>query len=139
MSNAKSSFGTVLSIGNGGTAEIFIPIGEVGNIKGPTLALATEDVTNHDSPDAFEEFIGTTANGGEVSFPVNLVAADAGQLACEQALIDKTIKNFTIEFPDGTGKAFAALVTKFDRGGPVKGKLSADITLKVTGKPADLP
>lgn len=140
MSNAVSSFGILLKIGDGGGPETFTTIAEVQDIAGPKLALATEEVTHHTSTGGYDEFIGTIKSGGEVTFDLNFIVQDATQ-SFSTGLIkdydDKTLRNFTITWTD-TGTTtwpFSALVTAFEPDGPVSGKLSAAVTLKISGQP----
>lgn len=138
MTDAFSSFGTFLKKGDGGSPETFATIAEVGDIEGPDMQLATEDVTHHGSTGGWDEVIGTILSGGEVSFPVNFLPSDATQDASSGLQADmrnRTKRNFQLVYPDpgGNGFAFAALVTGFKPKAPVKGKLSADVKLKITG------
>ena len=138
MTDAFSSFGTFLKRGNGGSPETFATVAEVGDIDGPDMSLDTEDVTSHDSTNGWSEFIGTILNGGEVGFPINFVPSDPTHDAVsgiQQDMRNRTLRNFRLVYPDpgGNGYAFAALVTGFKASAPVKGKLSADIKLKISG------
>lgn len=137
---AKSSFGTYLKIGNGGTTETFATIAEVLDIQGPSLELETEDVTSHDSTDGWAEHIGTILNGGEVSFEVNWLPAHATQSHSAGLLKDmtnRTLRNFQLVVPAASAItwSFAALVTGFEVALPVKGAQRAEITLLISGKP----
>ena len=137
---AKSSFGSYLKIGDGGTAETFATVAEVLDIKGPSLELETEDVTSHDSTDGWAEHIGTILNGGEVSFEVNWLPGNATQSFAAGLLKDmvgRVKRNFQLVVPAAasTTWAFAALVTKFEPDLPVKGAQKASITLLLSGKP----
>lgn len=137
---AKSSFGSYLKLGDGGTAETFATIAEVLDIKGPSLELETEDVTSHDSTDGWAEHIGTILNGGEVSFEVNWLPANATQSFTAGLLKDmvgRTKRNFQLVVPAAASLtwSFAALVTAFEPDLPVKGAQKASITLLLTGKP----
>jgi hypothetical protein len=137
---AKSSFGTYLKLGDGGTAETFATIAEVLDIKGPSLELETEDVTSHDSTDGWAEHIGTILNGGEVSFEMNWLPGNATQsysAGLLKDMIGRTKRNFQLVVPAAasTTWAFAALVTGFEPDLPVKGAQRASITLLISGKP----
>jgi hypothetical protein len=137
---AKSSFGTFLKLGDGGTSETFATIAEVLDIKGPSLELETEDVTSHDSTDGWAEHIGTILNGGEISFEMNWLPANATQSFGSGLLKDlagRTKRNFQLVVPAATTLTwtFAALVTAFEPDLPVKGAQKARITLLLSGKP----
>lgn len=139
MTDAISSFGTFLKKGDGGSpTETFATIAEVGDIDGPDMSLDTEEVTSHDSANGWAEFIGTILSGGEVSFPINFIPTDPthnGSTGLQADMVNRTLRNFQLVYPDpgGNGFQFAALVTGFKPSGPVKGKLGADVTLKVSG------
>lgn len=137
---AKSSFGTYLKLGDGGTAETFATIAEVKDIKGPKLTLNTEDVTSHDSTDGWAEQIGTILEGGDVSFDINWLPANvthshtAGLL---KDMVGRTKRNFQLVVPAAASLTwtFAALVTEFQPDLPVKGAQTASIKLQISGKP----
>ena len=139
MTDAISSFGTFLKKGDGATpTETFATIAELGDIEGPDMSLATEDVTHHGSTGGWDEFIGTILSGGEVSAPINFIPSNATHdmvTGLQADMTNRTKRNFQLVYPDagGNGYAFAALVTSFKPKAPVKGKLSADIKLKVSG------
>ncbi len=139
MTDAISSFGTFLKKGDGGApTETFATIAEVGDIDGPDMSLATEEVTHHGSVNGWDEFVGTILSGGEVSFPINFLPSDATHNAStglQADMVNRTKRNFQIVYPDpgGNGYQFKALVTGVKPKAPVKGKLSADIKLKISG------
>lgn len=138
MSDAISSYGTFLKTGDGGTPETFATVAEVGDLEGPDMSLATEEVTTHSSAGGWDEFIGTILSGGEVSFPINYVPTEAThdmETGLQADMINRVKRNFQLVYPDpgGNGYQFAALVTGFKPKAPVKGKLSADVKLKISG------
>lgn len=139
MTNVKSSFGSFLQAGDGGAPESFTTIAEVGDIAGPSLTRDTEEVTNHSSPNGWEEFITTIGRSGEVTFPVNFIPTDPthdGTTGLVGMAGDGLLRNWRLLIST-TGKRwqFAALVTGFEGGSPVVGHNSADVTLKISGKP----
>jgi hypothetical protein len=138
---AKSSFGTFLKLGDGETSESFATIAEVLDIKGSSLELETEGVTSHDSTDGWAEHIGTILNGGEISFEMNWLPANATQSfgsGLLKDLVSRTKRNFKLVVPTALPTqtwTFAALVTAFEPDLPVKGAQKASITLLLSGKP----
>lgn len=137
MSDAISSFGTLFKTGDGATpTETFATVAEVGDIEGPDMSLATEEVTNHGSVGGWDEFIGTILSGGEVGLPLNFIPTEATHdmsTGLQADMLNRVVRNRQIIFPDGSGYQFAALVTGFKAKAPVKGKLSADVKLKISG------
>ena len=140
MSNALSSFGTLLKVGDGAGTEVFTTIAEVRDINGPTTTLDTEEVTSQTSANGYDEHIGTILRGGDVSFDINYIPTD-GTHDESTGLISimngKALNNFQIVMTDSgtTTWSFAALVTAVGPTMPVAGALRASITLKISGKP----
>lgn len=134
---ARSSFGTLLKIGDGGGSEVFTTIGEVRDISGPAMALGTEEVTSHDSASGFREYIPTLLEGGEVSFTINFTAASTQGFSggLYTSMTNKTLRNFQLVIPTASAKtcSFAAYVTAFPLNLPVEGAITADITLQISG------
>lgn len=139
-SAAVSSFGTLLKIGDGGDPETFTTIAEVQDTSGPSLELGTEETTHHTSPGGWKERVGTLLDAGEVSFDLNFLPTHAthnpttGLIA---DMVNRVKRNFQLVFPDAgsTTWSFTALVTGFEPDEPVEGKLTASVTLEVTGQP----
>jgi len=136
------AFGTILAYGNDETpSEEFTKIGQVKDISGPNMSRDTIDVTNHDSPNGYKEFLASLRDGGEITFAVEY---DPGDPTHDQDtgllyLFGKNTRtNFELIFPvasdtDFWGYTFTGLVTGFAPSAPVDGSLTADITIKVAG------
>jgi len=140
MTNAIAAYGTLLKTGDGGSPETFTTIAEVTNIGGPSLKLDAIEATSHDSTEGWREFIGGLLDGGEVTFDVNFIPTNATHDASTGLVADmvaRTHRNFELVFPDTseTTWSFTALVTNFQSNEPVDNKLSASVTLKVSGQP----
>ena len=143
MTQVKSSFGTFLQMGDGGAPENYTTIAEVGDISGPAVSRDTEEVTNHSSPDGYEEFITTIKRSGEVTFPINFIPDNPthDQSTGLLGVLDSgVLKNWRLLLST-TGRRwqFAALVTAFEGSSPVVGKQGGDVTLKISGKPSLVP
>ncbi len=140
MSNALSSFGHLLKIGDGASTEVFSTIAEVMDVNGPDLSLYTEEVTSQTSANAYDEHIGTILRGGEVTLDIHYIPTDGthdestGLISVMQS---KASNNFQLIMTDSgtTTWSFAALVTKLSPTMPVVGALRASVTMKITGKP----
>lgn len=132
--------GTLLKQGDGGSPEDFSTIAQVVSIGGPSLSLDPIDVTHHASEDGWKEAVGGLLDGGEISLEINY-DPEAGTHDASTGLIkdmeDRVVRNFQLVFSDSgnTTWTIPALVTGFEPGAPVDAKLSASVTLKVSGKP----
>lgn len=129
------AFGTQLKRGDGGSPESFTALAEPTSISGPGLSRETLDVTSHQSPDQWMEFVGGLKDGGEVSVDVNYDPALHDSLVSD--LDDSAPRNYQLVFPDDatTTWSFAALLTGFEPDAPYDDKLTASLTFKVSGKP----
>jgi predicted secreted protein len=135
---ATPSYKTLLKMGDGATPEVFATIAEVKDIKGPAMKLDTEDATSHDSTDGWKEFIPTLLEGGEVGFEIQFVPTGATHsyvAGLLKLMVDRTLKNYNLVFPDATTWTLPAYVTEFSPENSVKGISTASISLKLTGKP----
>lgn len=138
VTEALSSYGTLLKMGDGATSENFSTIAELKDIGGPSKSLGTKEVTTHVSPGRAREFIATLIDNGEVTAQINFLPSDGTHdpvTGLQSALDDAVKTNFQLVFPDDTDTTatFAAFVTAFKPAAPVDGSLDAEITLKLTG------
>jgi predicted secreted protein len=130
-----NAFGTQLLRGDGASPEVFTAIANVVSIEGPEVERETLDMTAHDTPDGWREFVGGLKDGGEVSVEVNYDPALHDDLIDD--FDDPAPRNWKIVFPTSPSVEweFAAVLTGFSSQAPHDDKLSAEITLKVSGKP----
>lgn len=139
-SEAHSSFGIKVQIGDGGDPENYTDIAELFDVDGPELTGETEDVTTHNSVDAWVEKIVTVKDGGQITFDIAYLPTNGTHDASTGLLADfmnRVLRNFKVVFPDpgSTTWSLAALVTRFKPAAPVKGVLISSVTLDVSGKP----
>lgn len=128
-------FGTILKRGDGETPEVFTAIANLTNVDDGGRTRNTIDVTAHDSPNAYMEFVGGLIDPGEVTIDINYDPAVHDVL--EADLEDTDPRNYQIVFPDtaATTFSFAAVMTGFSKSAPHDDKLSGSLTFKVSGKP----
>lgn len=145
MTSAESSFGILLKIGDGaGPPENFTNIAEVKDIDGPSIELATEEVTHHESTGGWREYVATLLEMAEIDFDVNWLPGHATQdhntgLLADQ--INKTLRTFQIVLNDtnSTTFEFSAYVGSVEGSGPVDGVREGSITLRPSGQPTITP
>jgi len=132
---ATQAAGTVF--GTATKQDVFTSIAQISDVGGPGLAMDTIDVTTHDSPDAWREFIAGLKDAGEVSLDLVYDPDSVTQTALRNDLDSRVTRNFQIVFPDLTATTwnFAAKVTAFEPTASVEDALMASVTLKVTGRP----
>jgi predicted secreted protein len=134
-----SAYGTQFQRGDGGEPEVFTTVGEATNISGPELERETIDVTSHDSPDRFREWVGGLVDGGEVTFEVNWDPAI--HVPLQDDFDDPLPRNYQIVLPTVPGGtfAFAGFITGMSHEFPHDGKMAAEFTFKISGKPVFTP
>lgn len=116
----------------GGT---YAPVANMTSLSGPGIEREQIDVTAHDSPDQWEEFVFGIKRSGEVEIEVNYdpVAHDA--------LLDdfssSKPRGYRIVWPDdaATTWSFKAGLVGFEPEAPHDDKLAATCTFKVSGPP----
>jgi predicted secreted protein len=118
-----------------------VSVAEVKNVSGPSLSRGSVDVTHHQSPDRWGEFIKGLKDGGEVTFDINYIPSDATHGAVTGLLSDfandSTVDTWAIVFPDtaNTTWSFPGFITAFGPSNPTDDAFTASVTLKVAGKP----
>lgn len=112
----------------------WVAIAEINSITGPSMSRDTIDVTSLDSTGGYREFITGFRNAGTVVLAMNFTRD-----TYEQMLNDfesNTIQNYQIVLPDveNTGLDFEGLVSELPLTIPADDKVTADVTIQVTGK-----
>jgi predicted secreted protein len=128
-----NAFGTTLGRESDMTPGTYIAVADITALSPPGVSRNTIDVTSHDSEDAWMEFVGGLKDGGEVSFEVNYQPDLHDALLADLDAVDAI--SWRVTFPDTTAWTFDAILTGFEPDAPFDDKLSASLTLKVTGKP----
>lgn len=120
-------------------------IGEVTSVSGPTTTVDTIDVTSHDSG-GWREFVAGLGDFGELRFDVNLHPAvdDNNQMEMFTDMINHTQRYVTVEIPADPNWApptdeyyfwAPGYIVGFEISAPFDDKLSASLTIKLTGIP----
>jgi len=130
-STAIAGVGTKFKRWNGSA---WVDIAEINSITGPSMSRDTIDVTSLDSTGGYREFITGFRNAGTVVLAMNFTRA-----TYETMLNDfesNTIQNYQIVLPDveNTGLDFEGLVSELPLTIPADDKVTADVTIQVTGK-----
>lgn len=130
---AVTSHGTLLKVGDGAEPEVFTTIAEVLDITGPGTTLNTEDATSHDSG-GWREPVPTLLEGGEVTFDINYYHG-ATQTSMREDMETRTRRTYQMVLPTTPAETleFKGYVTNFSYAAPVEGILRASCTIMVTG------
>ena len=144
MSDAIDGFGTTLKLGDGEAIESFTAVAEVVDINGPGIKRDARETTHHQSSDKFREYKPGLKDGGEISFTVNLLPGNATHGTAATGLLgtinDDELHNWELVLPENAPEtqydwSFAAFLTSFDVKYPKGENITAELTLKISGKP----
>lgn len=131
MTSGVAAFGTFL-IWN------YNKVLEITNISGPSQSRDTIDLTSHDSPNAFKEYVAGLIDGGEISIEGHFIKGDAlGQIKFHTDMQGGTKRSCFIVMPMAVGGAwsFEAIATGFESTFPHDSGIGVSGSLKITGKP----
>lgn len=113
----------------------FIEIAELREITPPALTRNEIELTNHNNED--DEYIVGIRRHGTMTFNINFVPQNSThdhETGLQQAWFDGTRDIYRMTYPDGTQWLFSGFVTNIAPSAPVDDRLSADITVRPTGK-----
>lgn len=118
---------------------VYETIANVTNIKGPGRKRETIDVTAHDSPSQYMEFIGGLKDGGEVSMDINYDPAEVTHEDLDADFEDTAPRNYRIILLPGTDDEYTwqikGIMTELSDEFPYDDKMGRTLTIKITGKP----
>jgi predicted secreted protein len=137
MATPRAAIGTLLQKEDTPGSGNYVTVALVGNIDGPNLKGDTIDVTNHDNVDMYKEFIVGLKEGGDVKFKLYFDPLELTHQDVIDTFENRTVANWKIVLPVTAAPAwsFAAVVTAFDPKHDVNGALTADCTVKTSGRP----
>ena len=109
-------------------------IGEVVSFNGPGGSASVIDVT-HLGSTRREKRMGI-ADEGQLSFEINLVPGNAGQVQLRADRASRTQRECILTLTDTTNTTltFDAFCTQFSIQGSVDNKIQASVTLEITGE-----
>lgn len=116
------------------TAGEWNPIAEVTNINGPGMSRETIDTTALDTPGGYRTFISGFRNAGTIGFTLNFTRDGYEQMKSDFESDNK--QNYEVVLPDTdvTSLEFEGLVTECPLTIPPDDKVTADITIQISGQ-----
>jgi hypothetical protein len=94
----KAAYGTQLRYTDPDDSSL-VRVHYVADITGPGINVETIDVTTHDSPDAFSEFVAGMADGADVSFDLIFDAGPAGHQRLLDLMDDRITMTWSLLLP----------------------------------------
>jgi len=137
---ADIGYGVLLKMGNAATPEVFTALAEVLGISGPGLSMEAVDTTHATSTNAWKTYIAGLLDAGELSVDLAFLPSDGTQdetTGLISKMVGRAAVNFEMVFPNtaGTEWSFPCLITSFEPTVPIEDRMTASVTLKISGEP----
>jgi predicted secreted protein len=112
----------------------WVSIAEISAIDGPTKTRETIEVTALDSIGGYREYIPSLREGGTISLTMNYTRTTYDLMNADFENNER--QNYLISIPDTdhTMMEFEGLVTEIPFSASVGDKITANVTIKITGK-----
>lgn len=115
-------------------------VANITDISGPSREREAIEVTAHDSPNQYREFVKGLKDGGEVELTLNYQPAIASIAALDADFEEEDLRNYQIVInPGKAGReftwTFAGLITSLGDEFPHDDKMERSCTVKISGKP----
>jgi predicted secreted protein len=134
----EDAFGTqFLRDTTGGGA--FAVVANVSDLSGPDRSREAIEVTAHDSPNQYREFVKGLKDGGEVGVTINYDPGDTTHSALDADFEEKGLRDYQVVILPGDANEhtweFTALITGISDAFPVDDKMEREVTVKISGMP----
>ena len=133
------AFGTQLKRDTTGRGT-FVAVANVEDISGPSRSREAIEVTAHDSPNKYREFVKGLKDGGEVEITVNYDPAVPSHQALDDDFEEDDLRDYQVVILPGTADEwtweFSGLITDLGDEFPHDDKMERTVTFKISGKPA---
>jgi predicted secreted protein len=141
--SGRDGFGTLFQRATGAApGTTYETIANVTNISGPERTRETIDVTAHDSPGGWMEFLGGLKDGGEIGLDINYDPTESTH-DLDDDFDDAVPRNYRIvilpDTPDEYTWQIAGIMTNCGDEFPYDDKMARSLTVKVSGKPELTP
>ncbi|MCB1516127.1 MAG: hypothetical protein KDJ19_00715 [Hyphomicrobiaceae bacterium] len=131
-SNADTGYGVDL-LKETATPGTYASFGaEVISINPPNLSRTSIERTHALSPNNAKEYFGGMIEGGEVGLTVAYIPSDSDAVYAE---IGAATANWQILFDTSIAWNFAGFVTNYAPQAPIDDRMTANVTIKITGLP----
>lgn len=134
----QDAFGTTLKRDSTGGG-VYVAIANVSDLSGPSRQRDAIEVTAHDSPDQYREFVKGLKDGGEVTATINYDPGQATHGQLDSDFEEHDLRNYQIVVLPGDVNehtwTFSALITDLGDSFPVDDRMEREVTFKISGKP----
>lgn len=136
-SQARIGYGAHLFVETTGSPNQSPPdyheLDEITNITPPNFQTDDVDVTHMQSPNRTREFTPGLVDPGEAGFEMNWIPGGATDIIILGLKRDATVVSWKMEWYNATTWEFTGYVKGYETSAEVEGKMSATVTIRVTG------
>lgn len=137
--NVLSGHGTLISRAPTATPSVFTVIAELGDVTPPELHRNEFDAVSQQ--DNIDSYVMGMLRRGQLKVPLNFIPTNATHdhlTGLYKALITEPppYEGYKLTYPDATQMVFSGQVQSIIPRAPVDGKLSAEVTIRLSGKMA---
>lgn len=130
MTDARIGYGTGLEVFSNGA---WVEIAEVFMVTPGEATTDRVDATHMKSPGRRREYISGLIDSGEASFEINWIAGSDTDVLLRSLQTSGNNVDWRITFPNGVTVTFEASITGFSKAIPLDDKMTATLTLAVSG------
>jgi predicted secreted protein len=132
------AFGTLFKRDTDG-AGTFGTVANVSNLSGPNRTREAIEVTAHDSPDQYREFVKGLKDGGEVVVTINYNPGNSTHSQLDADFEEADLRAYQVVLLPGEDDEhtwdITGLITDIGDEFPIDDRMEREITVKVSGKP----
>lgn len=133
MTIAITGMGSTFSLETSAGSGIFAAVAEVTNIKPPSDSINIIDATSYASLNNTKEFLRGMIDPGDAGFDFNFLPGGAGDVAVRAWRTAGDTRKCRITWPNAVTWTFSGFLTGYTPNAPMEDKMSASVTIKVTG------
>jgi len=133
MTNALLGWGTTFGIESDSTPGVYETMAEVFNVTAPNSQTDQVEATHNESANREREYIAGLVEPGEASFEMNFIPGSVSDTRILALKTAGTSKNCRITFPNDVTWDFVALITGYEPATPTDDRMTATVTMKVSG------
>ncbi|GHH83866.1 phage tail tube protein [Streptomyces capitiformicae] len=138
----EDATGTQLKRDSNG-AGVFVTIASVEDLSGPSRTRNMIDVSAHDSPDNYREFVKGMKDGGEVTATINYQPGETTHQALDADFEEDELRDYQLVLLPGDADEhtwdFTAGISDISDEFPLDDKMAREVTFKISGKPTLTP
>jgi predicted secreted protein len=132
------AFGTQFKRDSDG-AGTYVTIANVSDLSGPSRTRDAIEVTAHDSPNQYREFVKGLKDGGEVTLTVNYDPSNNTHSALDSDFEEDALRAYQVVVLPGESDehtwSINGLITNLSDAFPIDDRMEREVTLKISGKP----